>query len=350
MALSSSPTGYLGDILDQPRALRDTLAGFSSQRIPARFAEQIAGGQIRRVILTGMGSSYHAMHPLHQGLAARGIDAQMVETSELLYGLRGLLRADTLVLAASQSGRSAETVALIERRAKFGASFSLLGVTNTPGSPLAVGADACITTQAGEENTVSCKTLLATLLALAWLEPLLAGAPDGPVLAELESAAPAVQAYLDGLEAHVADLRARLAGVRDVFVAGRGDSLAAAGSGGLVIKESTHVHGEGMSCPAFRHGPMEMLSPETFVLVLEGSGPSAALNRRLYEEVLAEGAPAGLVSASAPEAVFRLPPAGERARPLLEILPVQMLTLALASLRGHEAGKFSRLTKVTTTE
>lgn len=336
---------YHNDLLYQPQALRDTLAGLREQSLPDTITDEI-----HRIVLTGMGSSYHVFHPLQQALVRAGVDTFLVETSELLYSLPGLLREDTLVITGSQSGRSAETVTLIERRASGTAAFKLLGLSNTPGSPLAVQSDACVLTRAGEEFTVSCKTYLAMLAATAWLEPALLGDDPTPVLGELEAAIPAVEAYLAEMDAHVRALEGRMARTRDLFFIGRGRSLAAVGLGGLINKEAAHVHAEGLSSASFRHGPLEMLGPESFVVVYSGEGPAAALNRRLYEDVLAAGAGAGWVSEQSEEPAFRLPQAPAVALPLLEALPAEMTTLALSNLKGHEAGTFTRNTKVTTTE
>ncbi len=362
MNTPTSPTsGYFRDLLDQPKAVDATLDGLREQLVDPFEAirGRLAREDYRRVLLTGMGSSYHAFHPLQQALVRRGIAAQMVETSELLYSLPDLLQADTLVIAASQSGRSAEIVSLVERKAEMkDRGFSLLGVSNTPGSPLANASDACVLTRAGEEVTVSCKTYLATLMALAWLEPALLGESTGPVLAELSAASGAVAAYLSGLQEHVSNLKKQLTGIRDLFLVGRGISLAAVGTGGLILKEATHRAAEGMSSAAFRHGPLDMVTQNTFVLVFQGLGPGAALNRKLYDEIRAAGGQAGWVSpevkpshdTNASSAVFHLPPVSERLLPLVEILPVQMMTLALAEIEGHEPGQFTRSTKVTTSE
>ena len=356
MSLSPTTNAYLRDLLDQPRALRETLAGLATERLPERFLARA----YERVVLTGMGSSYFAFHPLHQALTRRGVEAHLVETAELLDRLSMLLRPGTLVIAASQSGRSAETVGLLAGKA---AGFTLLGMSNTPGSPLAQGADNCILTRAGEEATVSCKTYLAALAALAWLEQALLGEPAEDVLVELEDAVSGFAAYLGSWEAHVADLRERMASTRDLFLVGRGPSLASAGTGGLIVKESAHLHAEGMSSAAFRHGPLEMVGRETFVVVFAGLGGAVALNRRLYKDVRAAGCPVGWVAAPVELApadfvgeegdddsppVFRLPSGGAVTLPLVEILPVQMMTLALADLKGHEPGTFTHGSKVTT--
>jgi glucosamine--fructose-6-phosphate aminotransferase (isomerizing) len=138
--------------------------------------------------------------------------------------------------------------------------------------------------------------------------------------------------------------------VEHIFLAGRGVSLAACGTGGLITKESAHVHAEGMSCAALRHGPLEMLGQDCFVLVFSGEERTRALNIRLYEDLRASAIPAGWVEMGKGSSPFLLPPAPESLRPILEILPVEMMTLALARMRGWVAGTFERATKVTITE
>jgi glutamine---fructose-6-phosphate transaminase (isomerizing) len=345
-------TGYIQDLRNQPQAVQDTLRALAnSDPALAGISARLAQEGFHSVVLTGMGSSFHAFHPLQQALVRAGISAVMVETGELIHSLPGLLRPDALVIAASQSGQSAEIVQLVERLSTPAAA-TLLGISNTAGSPLALGSRFCLLTQAGEEQTVSCKTYLATLLALAWLEPVLTGAgPQGlrDRQTELQDAPQAVAAYLDGWQAHVRVLTAEMAGVRDLFLAGRGPSLAAAGVGGLIIKEAAHVHAEGLSSAAFRHGPLEMVGPESFVLVFAGPEPGASLNRRLVGDVRAAGGPAALVAMGG-AGPFGLPSAQLSLLPLLEILPVEMLTLALSELRGHTAGQFERATKITASE
>jgi glucosamine--fructose-6-phosphate aminotransferase (isomerizing) len=347
MTASPATNPYLVDILDQPQAVEDTLKGLREQSIPAAYPAGLKNGTLRRVVLTGMGSSHHAFYPLQQALIFWGFDTYLVETSELIHHQAALLRADSLVVAASQSGQSAEIVALVEA---CDGRFPLLGVSNTPGSPLAERSAASVLTRAGLESTVSTKTYLVGLLAQAWLLPCLLGEDPNGVLDALEPAPAAIADYLSGWQLHVDALKARLDGVNDVFVVGRGDSLAAAETGGLIIKESTHLHGEGMSSAGFRHGPYEMVGPTSYVLVMEGDTFTAALNRRLVEDVRALGGKADLVSADAALEVFRLPRLHAAARPLFEILPVQMMTLAISELRGHIAGRFSHSGKITISE
>jgi glucosamine--fructose-6-phosphate aminotransferase (isomerizing) len=339
---------YLKDILDQPRALEATLRGLGEPGALADVARRLQEGERTRVVLTGMGSSYHGLVPLQLRLVEAGLAPVTLESSELLHYHTRLLAEGTLLVLASQSGRSAEILRLLE--AVRGRGVVTVGLTNTAQSPLAREATATVLTHAGEEATVSCKTYLAAQVALAWLGEVLAGGDLGAARAALEATIPGVAAYLAAWSSHVEWLARRLRGVRAVFYTGRGPSLAAACSGGLITKESTHRPSEGMSGAAFRHGPMEMLDEDVFLLAFAGAFPTRDLNEALVADVRAAGARAFLAAEDAREEALRLPAVAERARPVVELLPVEMITLALAALDGREAGRFERVTKVTTTE
>jgi len=214
---------------------------------------------LRRIILTGMGSSYHVFHPLLLALLRQGLPAQMLETSELVHHAPALLSADSLIVAVSQSGASAEILGLLKR---LPSQAGLIAVTNAFGSPLAGRADALLLTRAGTENTVSCKTYVTALAALAVLEAVMIGRYPTASLSELAGLPEAVAGYLSGLSDYLDALEKRLQGVKYVILAGRGASLAAAGTGGLIIKEAAHFPAEGMSSAAYRHGPLDMASPQ----------------------------------------------------------------------------------------
>ncbi len=338
---------YLRDILDQPRSLDETLAGLEVSKTLHRLAGRLQEGKFKTVVLTGMGSSFHALHPLHIELINYGLTAMMVETSELLYYRNRLFDPKTLIVAVSQSGQSAEVVRLLEiNRGKS----SVIAITNTPHSPLAERADATILTQAGREFSVSCKTYVTALMALQWLGDVVCERDLRRTRQELKAACPAVRDYLASWETHVQDLAQMLRGIRHLFLVGRGSSLAAVGTGALIVKESDHFHAEGMSSAAFRHGPFEMLSDETFVLVFSGEHKTRDLNQRLFEDVRQQQGRAELVGEGAASPSCALPTAPRSIHPILEILPVHMVTLALAAQAGREPGRFELASKVTTKE
>lgn len=341
------PSPYLTDILAQPAVLGDVARALSVTAEPLAAAA-LHSGRLRRVVLTGMGSSLHALYPLHLELTRQGIASFWLETSELLLGFGRLIAADTLLVAASQSGESAEIVNLALRAGEFGHSIA---VTNYPASALGRAVQTVLPLQAGPEATVSCKTYLATLAVAHWLGAALTAADRAAAAAALVSVETEAAAYLRHVEYHVDELAPLTAGVRSVFVTGRGVSLATAGTGGLILKESTLQPAEGMSGAAFRHGPLEMAGPHVLVLVLEGESRIAPLQRRLATDIAAAGGRVGWVSAVDPShEAFRLPEVPTAMLPLVEILPVQMLSLALAARDGREAGRFERASKVTTIE
>jgi glucosamine--fructose-6-phosphate aminotransferase (isomerizing) len=338
---------YLQDVLDQPGALNRTLENLHVSAELNTLITKIHGNDFLRIVLTGMGSSFYALHPLTLDLIQQGYTAMMLETSELVHCQSSLFDSKTLIIAVSQSGRSAETVRLLEVNERRAA---VLGITNTADRLLARQADAAVLTSAGEEFSVSCKTYVSTLLALKWIGDVFANRDLEVAKAGARNAASAVQSYLDCWEDHVDKLTQDLKDVQRLFFVGRGASLAAAGTGALIVKESDHFHAEGMSSAALRHGPFEILNHQTLVVVFAGNSTTANLNRRLAQDIREHRAIAELVSENAANSPFRLPSAPEAMLSILEIIPAQMITLALAVLAGREPGRFERVSKVTTTE
>jgi glucosamine--fructose-6-phosphate aminotransferase (isomerizing) len=337
-------TPYISDILDQPAALERCLAELPRRPALTHFADGLQTGRYRRVILTGMGSSYFAAIPLQYRLLRAGMDAPLLETSELIHCLPQLITPENLLVVISQSGQSAEALRLleiVEKRAE------ILAVTNEAESPLALGCQSAILLHAGAENAVSCKTYLNTLAALTALgDDLTAGEA---LLPQLASAPQAADSYLQKWETHVAFLSEQLEPIDHLFLLGRGDSLAAAGTGGLIIKESAQFAAQSMSAAAFRHGPLEMTAANLFALVFAGGSATVReINLRLAQDVRQFGGVAHLVESNpAQESVFHLPPVPDAALPVLEMFPTQMLSLALAEKNGHEAGVFQFGAKVT---
>ena len=338
---------YLKDILDQPRALEDTLANLGHSKELESLGGRLRKGKFQRIVLTGMGSSFHALHPLTLQLISDGHTAIMVETSELVHHRSRFFDPKTLIVAVSQSGESAEMVRLATVNRKRSA---VIAVTNSPDSMLAKHASAALLTRAGSEFSVSCKTYVTTLMALKWLGDFLCERDAKATRRDLKDASPAVASYLVNWKGYVESLSAKLENIRHLFFVGRGASLAAVGTGALIVKEADLFHAEGMSSAAFRHGPFEMLREETLIAVFTGDAKTRDLNRRLFADVREQGGKAELIGEDGTIECFRLPAHRQSVRNILEILPVQMITLALAALAGRQPGKFELATKVTTTE
>ena len=338
---------YLCDILNQPQALSNTLKNLKVSKELRHLVIRLQKGSYESIVLTGMGSSFHALHPLHLQLIRAGFHSVMAESSELVHYQGRLLDRKNLIVAVSQSGRSAEILRLL--KSNRGRS-AIIGVTNTPDSPLAKQAGATIVTDAGEEFSVSCKTYVASLLALRWLAEVMCGGELSMLERDLKTAASSTAKYLDGWKTHVEQLGDRLKDMRRLFLVGRGPSLAAVGTGSLIIKEADHFSAEGMNSAAFRHGPFEMLGSGTFVAVYAGESKTRELNRGLLQDIRERQGEAEWMGQDSDFPPCILPRAPRSVVPILEILPVQMITLALGAQMGREAGKFTFCSKVTTKE
>ena len=319
---------YLTDILDQPRAL----AAFA-ERAPAELAPvaALAGGE--RVILTGMGASLAALRPAWMTLVAAGMPAWLIETAELLNDAPALLDGGALVVAASQSGRSAEAVALVEAAE----ANPLIALTNDALSPLAGGADVTVEIHAGEEHAVSTRSYVNTLAAAQLVGDALAGRRGAR---DYFGVADALAAYLAAWEDHVSQLEAVVGLPERLYLLARGASLAAASCGALIAKEAAKRPVEAMSSPQFRHGPLELADERLTAIVLAGTGADRERNRRLYEDLERLGATAVWADVDGELPLAATLPDG---RPLAEIVALQLLTVALAEQTGVPAGEFRHL-------
>lgn len=337
---------YFRDLLAQPRALDETWRWLCQAGQWNRVRAFVTAKSWRRIVLTGMGSSYHTLNPLHLSLISSGQTPVMIEASELIHYAMGLCDRDTLVIAVSQSGESVEILRLLEQNK----DATVLGITNTAGSTLAKKSQMALISQAGPESFVSSKTYLAGMMVLQWLAKVFADANEEETLKKLEPAGRLTDMYLRGWRSHVQGLAATLANVRHAFFLGRGASLAAVGTGALIVKESAHFHSEGMSSAAFRHGPMEMLQSDMFTAVFAGDEATRALNLGFVRELSDRGVLCEEISAESSYPPFRLPNGDALILPILELLPIQMVSLALAALDGREAGCFEHGSKITNRE
>jgi glucosamine--fructose-6-phosphate aminotransferase (isomerizing) len=168
----------------------------------------------------------------------------------------------------------------------------------------------------------------------------------------MRKTADALENYLAHWQEKVTELDSLLDDVDQLLILGRGASLAAVWNGSLINKEAAKCTFEGLNVADFRHGPMELASPRLTLLMLEGAPQTARLNRELALEVVNHGGKV-LWLAMQPDPQLQtlvLPSADEVSRPLVEILPLQMLTILMANRTGFEPGQFRNIGKITIRE
>jgi glucosamine--fructose-6-phosphate aminotransferase (isomerizing) len=337
---------YIQDILSQPAALRTALDNHSPSAL-----ENIRLEDYDRIVLSGMGSSYYAAYPALIELSKQSIPVQLVNGAELLHSLSGMVGSRTLLWLNSQSGRSAELVHLLES-IKPTPPALLLTFVNDESSPMGQRADVRLAIHAGQEATVSTKTYINMLAVNLLAAVQLTGGHIEMVLRDMHAAADAMASYLTNWESHVQELDSILGQFEELYILGRGSSMSAVWNGSLNNKEAAKCSFEGMHAADFRHGPLEVVQPGFVALLFAGSAQTSALNRDLARDILSYGGKVIWIdSVVDPELpAFLLPNASELTRPLVEILPMQMLTLVMAKRKGLEAGRFRHVSKVTDRE
>lgn len=329
-------SAYVDDIRRQP----DTLARVLDAGLDGEVSALVGDlGGFSRIVLTGMGASLHALYPTYRRMAAAGLPVSVHETAELLSLADGVLTDGCLLWVLSQSGASAEVVALLDAVPRSRRT-TLLATTNDPAGPLARGAHVVMEIHSGQESTVGTGSYVNSLAALA----LACGHAVGADTAPLRDAPAALAAYLAGWEAHIEDLDRLLPDV-PTFVLGRGSSLAAAWTGALISKEAAGRAVEAMSVPQFRHGPLEMAGPDVATVILAGTPDDQVLNRRMHDDLVGFGARAlWLAPRSTGPA---MPDLSGTALPLAEVVPLQAMSVLFARRAGRVPGEFHRIGKVT---
>ncbi|MCM3781256.1 SIS domain-containing protein [Microbacterium hydrocarbonoxydans] len=338
--MNTSP--FEQNIREQPEALR-ALAGEG----PDERLAQLCDRSWERIVLTGMGSSHTVGLPTWRALTRHGRAAWNVDAGQLLDAPE-LITPDTLVIATSQSGASAEIVELLDRGTRAGA---LIGIAADETSPLAQAADLYLPLRSGEEATVSTKSYLNSLVVHHRIAASF-GAIDGlAVEAQLTASPHAIEALVDldltGIaQSALAAQSPRLATI------GWADSAATALFAALIGKESSKVPIEGFVGGEFRHGPYELAGPG-FTGVFFGAsredvdGPLG----RIVRDLLASGALVVLVGDLQIEGATTVDARADRSLSALleQSVVAQRLAVAIARENGVVPGAFAYGSKITAT-
>ena len=361
------PHFMLKEIHEQPRAVADTMRGrvaleTGSVDLPEANLTPEMVGRLQRVYFVSCGTSYHAAL-IGRSMVERltGLSAEADLASEFRYR-EAALGPETLVVAISQSGETADTLGAVKAASDRGAP--VLAISNVVGSALAREAGGVIYTHAGPEiGVASTKTLTATITA-AYLLALSLGlqkgfltARDGQKrLAELAEV-PALMTQTLAAQVDVAALAAKLAAHTNFLFLGRGLHYPIALEGALKLKEISYIHAEGYAAGEMKHGPIALIDERMPVVALtprDGSYDRMVAN---VEEVKARGGRVIAVchrgdhemTRRADHAVF-VPAAAELLAPLVTVIPLQLLAYHIAVLRGCDVDQPRNLAKSVTVE
>jgi glucosamine--fructose-6-phosphate aminotransferase (isomerizing) len=354
-SLGNFPDRFVQEIALQPAAMRHAAEAVEEQA--AVLAKLATVGRNVRLIFTGMGASYDACYAPVTVLAGRGREASMVDAAELLHFRLATLARDTVLVAVSQSGESAEVVRLLQSLDRDDRP-TIVAVTNGTANAVARAADVPLDTRAGEERGPSTLSFVASLVVLEAVASILGGARVDEAVAEVrrdaERAATAAARLVEHREDLAAQLRSWLGARRTMAIVGRGAGRAASETGSLVLKEAARLPAEALAAAQFRHGPLELAGPDLALAVVATEAETIDLDLALASDVLRAGGAVMIVTINDPgptEALrIAVGPVGRALAGAVAVIPFQLLAWRLAVEDGLDPGMLSLATKVTTHE
>ncbi|MBI4730730.1 MAG: glutamine--fructose-6-phosphate transaminase (isomerizing) [Chloroflexi bacterium] len=355
------------EIHEQVRSLTDTLAGrvdFQSGRVrlPELNLTPDLARKIQRIVITACGTAAYAGmvgKVLIERIAR--IPAEVVIGSELRYS-DPILDGNTVVLAISQSGETADTLAAMEEGRRKGAL--LWSIVNAVGSQAMRIADGSISMQTGPEiGVASTKAFTAPLVDQYLLAVLLAdlrGVLDDStcrkLVADLRLIPDIVGRALER-EPEVEKVAHALKDLRDCLYLGRGINMPIAYEGALKLKEISYVHAEGYPAGEMKHGPIALIDENMPVVAI---APRDPWYEKMVSQIQQAKARGGQVVAVATEGdelippmcdhVFWVPQCPWMLSPVTTVIPLQLLAYHIAAIRGLDVDQPRNLAKSVTVE
>ena len=357
----------LKEIHEQPAALRQSLAGRVGRdgriRVPEIEALLPALKEVTRIELVACGTaSYAALVGASALEAWTGLPARVTVGSEFRYSPPPL-DGKTLVIAVTQSGETADTIAPTRFAREQGCP--IVAVTNTVGSAITREADAVLFLQAGPEIAVAASktfvtqvtTLIVLAAAIARIRGTLPEAAEVELATALRALPDAAQRALELNAPNASDLARRYVNSRGFMFVGRGSTYPAALEGALKLKEISYVHAEGYPAGELKHGPISLLDAECPLVAV---ATRSSTYDKLISNVMEGRARDARVIAVATEGdaqierfaddVCWVPDTHEAVSAVLAIIPLQLFAYHVAIARGTDVDQPRNLAKSVTVE
>jgi len=357
----------LKEIHEQPRAITDTFRGRLAPETGAVVLPDVnldpdTVRALQRVVFVACGTAFHAAtigRTMVERLA--GLTAEVDLASEFRYR-DAIVGPETLVVAVSQSGETADTLGAVKAARLKGCP--ILAITNVVGSALTREATGVLSMHAGPEIGVASTKAFATMIVAVYLLGLWLGRQRNAITAEdvkkrihdLVEIPRLVEKTLE-LDGQISALARELAHARDFLYLGRGVQYPIALEGALKLKEISYIHAEGYAGGEMKHGPIALIAdalPVVALVVRDGSYERMLGN---LEEVRARD---GLVVAvahagdrnvaSKAKHVIEVPPCAELLAPLITVVPLQLLAYHIAVRLGCDVDQPRNLAKSVTVE
>ncbi len=357
----------LKEIFEQPRAITDTFRGRISPEhgtvvLPEVNLDAATIRGIQRVMLVACGTAYHAAM-LTRSMIERlaGLPAEVDLGSELRYR-EPVMGPETLVIAISQSGETADTIGSIKMAKQRGCPT--LSITNVVGAALARETTGVLYMHAGPEIGVASTKAFTAMLVAGYLLSLWLGQQRDAIpaqdvkkrIADLVELPGLVERTLE-LDGTIAQLAKKLAVARDFLYLGRGLQYPIALEGALKLKEISYIHAEGYAGGEMKHGPIALIVDQLPVVALaprDGHFDRMLSNMEQVRArdgmVIAVTDSNDTVLANTADHVITVPPTSELLSPVLTVIPMQLLAYHIAVRRGCDVDQPRNLAKSVTVE
>ena len=365
------PHFVLKEIHEQPDALRRALTGrVREEKLHLAELEQVRQSglldKVQRIIIVACGSSYHA------GLIARyaieqwaRIPVEAITAAEFRY-CNPIVGPETLCIAVTQSGETADTLVGIRQAREHGAP--VIAITNVVASAITRLSDAVLYLQAGPEiGVVATKTFVTSVTVLYLLGLYLAlqrgrmtSEGVGEILAALEHIPNQVQQVLSSAASpddQIEPLAKRMSHCGSMMFIGRGVGFPTALEGALKLKEISYIHAEGLPAGELKHGSIALLDPDTPLIAVATASHVYEKVVSNMQEVRARDARVIVVATEGDESIRRhaddvlyVPATIEALSPLLAIIPLQLFAYHAAVARGCNVDQPRNLAKSVTVE
>jgi len=357
----------LKEIFEQPKSIRDCMRG----RLDSQSGRLVLGGlreylnklvNADRILIVACGTSWHA------GLVAEyffeefcRIPVEVEYASEFRYR-DPVIREGDVVIAISQSGETADTLAAIELAKSKGAI--IFGVCNVVGSSIPRTTHAGAYTHAGPEIGVASTKAFTAQLTVLNLIALIVGRQKGTIaegkfhelLVEMENIPAKVEEALK-LNDQIEKIAGIFKDARNFLYLGRGYNFPVALEGALKLKEISYIHAEGYPAAEMKHGPIALIDKEMPVVFIATKDSSYEKIVSNIQEVKArKGRVISVVTAgdklipNMSEFVIEVPPVHEALMPMVSVIPLQLLSYHIAVMRGCNVDQPRNLAKSVTVE
>lgn len=357
----------LKEIFEQPRSIKDTFRG----RVSSDFSSITLGGlytvkdkllEAKRIIIIGCGTSWHAGmvgEYLLEDVARISVEVEYA--SEFRYR-NPLIDENDIIIAISQSGETADTLAAIKMAKEKGAT--VLGICNVVGSSIARETHAGVYTHAGPEiGVASTKAFTAQVTVLTMMAFMIAyekghmkASRFRELVEELHSVPEKIERILK-LNDTFKEISEKYQNATNFLYLGRGYEFPVALEGALKLKEISYIHAEGYPAAEMKHGPIALIDQNMPVVVIAPNDSSYEKIVSNIQEVKARnGKVIAIVSegdstiSTYAEHTLEIPQIDSKLMPLLSVVPLQLIAYHIAVLRGCNVDQPRNLAKSVTVE